>query len=427
MLHALTTPAYLSFAENKLSDQEALEEIRQLSVQLKRIQEMAPPKGVAVMTISSLLDGLKTPGGMIVVAAAATHAPAASTAASTRQSALPLLALNAEMQKYNQQLQQNNNAAANGGGGGGRATSRGSIPTMVLETPPSTATPTPTGAQYEERAMNTELSGDDFREQLLRRTADGHIICSRCLDASLQHFCCCPPPPPPATVMARTACEQLGSPQQEGSLSFANIKLDCMCSQSEDLDLEPRQPRRPAVRSAATNTPPPSCKRQQQARNLLETELSISYQICDNCRSKFKLSDRSTTPPNVVVPLPVVGRRRSGSCSTQAPLLQGPTSGHVARSSDDIALYTSNVAAASVGKAEGEQTRVADEQAAQASSASEARAAETATTAVAAPSLGNISSTSNSSSTNQAGRAKRPDKLVLDLNDRSKYTKEVSV
>lgn len=424
MLHALTTPAYLSFAENKLSDQEALEEIRQLSVQLKRIQEMAPPKGVAVMTISSLLDGLKTPGGMIVVAAAATHAPAASTAASTRQSALPLLALNAEMQKYNQQLQQNNNAAANGGGGGGRATSRGSIPTMVLETPPSTATPTPTGAQYEERAMNTELSGDDFREQLLRRTADGHIICSRCLDASLQHFCCCPPP---ATVMARTACEQLGSPQQEGSLSFANIKLDCMCSQSEDLDLEPRQPRRPAVRSAATNTPPPSCKRQQQARNLLETELSISYQICDNCRSKFKLSDRSTTPPTVApVPLPVVGRRRSGSCSAQAPLLQGPTSGHVARSSDDIALYTSNVAA-SVGKAEGEQTRVADEQAAQASSASEARAVETATTAVAAPSLGNISSTSNSSSTNQAGRAKRPDKLVLDLNDRSKYTKEVSV
>lgn len=419
MLHALTTPAYLSFAENKLSDQEALEEIRQLSVQLKRIQEMAPPKGVAVMTISSLLDGLKTPGGMIVVAAAATHAPAAaaaaSTAASTRQSALPLLALNAEMQKYNQQLQQNNNAAANGGGG--RATSRGSIPTMVLETPPSTATPTPTGAQYEERAMNTELSGDDFREQLLRRTADGHIICSRCLDASLQHFCCCPPPPP---VTARSACEQLGSPQQEGSLSFANIKLDCMCSQSEDLD-QPR--RRPAVRSAATNTPPPSCKR--QARNLLETELSISYQICDNCRSKFKLSDRSTTPP-MVVPLPVVGRRRSGSCSAQAPLLQGTTSGHVARSSDDIALYTSNVGA-SVGKGKGEGTRVTDEQAAQASSASEACAAETATTAVAAPSLGNISSTSNSSSTNQAGRAKRPDKLVLDLNDRSKYTKEVSV
>lgn len=378
-------------------------------MQLKRIQEMAPPKGVAVMTISSLLDGLKTPGGMIVVAAAATHAPAASasTAASTRQSALPLLALNAEMQKYNQQLQQNNNAAANG-------TSRGSIPTMVLETPPSTATPTPTGAQYEERAMNTELSGDDFREQLLRRTADGHIICSRCLDASLQHFCCCPPPPP---ATARSACEQLGSPQQEGSLSFANIKLECMCSQSEDLD-QPR--RRPAVRSAATNTPPSSCKR--QARNLLETELSISYQICDNCRSKFKLSDRSTTPPMPVVPPPVVGRRRSGSCSAQAPLLQGPTtSGHVARSSDDIALYTSNES-----KIKGEGA-VADEQAAEVSGASEARATETATSDVAAPSLGNISSASNSSGTNQAGRAKRPDKLVLDLNDRSKYTKEVSV
>lgn len=422
--------AYLSFAENKLSDQEALEEIRQLSVQLKRIQEMAPPKGVAVMTISSLLDGLKTPGGMIVVAAAATHASsgtaaaaaaAASTAASTRQSALPLLALNAEMQKYNQQLQQNNNATA-ANGGRGAASRAGSIPTMVLETPPSTTTPTPTGAQYEERAMNTELSGDDFREQLLRRSADGHIICSRCLDASMQHFCCCPPPPPPPP---RT-CEQLGSPQQEGSLSFANIKLDCMCSQSEDLDQEQsqsqQQRRRPAVRSAATNTPPPSCKR--TARNLLETELSISYQICDNCRSKFKLSsDRSITPP--VPALPVI-RRRSGSCSQPPPaamrsseqLLTGTACGHVAktaRSNDDIALYTSSDAIEEqAAKAQGEGT------------AGAAPAADVAAGAT-APSLGNISSTSNSSGTNQAGRPKRPDKLVLDLNDRSKYTKEVSV
>lgn len=425
--------AYLSFAENKLSDQEALEEIRQLSVQLKRIQEMAPPKGVAVMTISSLLDGLKTPGGMIVVAAAATHASSgtsaaassASTAPATRQSALPLLALNAEMQKYNQQLQQNNNATANGG----RAAARtGSIPTMVLETPPSTATPTPTGAHYEERAMNTELSGDDFREQLLRRSADGHIICSRCLDASLQHFCCCPPPAQTQfQATQRSTCEQLGSPQQEGSLSFANIKLECMCSQSEDLDQEhaQQQRRRPAVRSAATNTPPPSCKR--TARNLLETELSISYQICDNCRSKFKLSsDRSITPPvSALSAAPTVVRRRSGSCS-QPPaaalrgselLLSGAACGHVAktaRSNDDIALYTSQYVVAEPAKPHSEKPGE------QAAPAAEAEAAT-------APSLGNISSTSNSSGTNQAARPKRPDKLVLDLNDRSKYTKEVSV
>ncbi|KAM8711703.1 hypothetical protein ACLKA7_012245 [Drosophila subpalustris] len=390
-------------AENKLSDQEALEEIRQLSMQLKRIQEMAPPKGVAVMTISSLLDGLKTPGGMMVVAAAATHAAGGNAASGTRQSALPLLALNAEMQKYSQQLQQNNNS------NGRAAAARGSIPTMVLETPPSSATPTPAPTPttaYEERATNTELSGDDFRAQLLRRSADGHIICSRCLDASKEHYYCCPP---------RSTCEQLGSPQQEGSLSFGNIKLDCMCSQSEDLDQTPR--RRPTVRTAATNTPPPSCKR--GPRNLLEAELSISYQICDNCRSKYKLGD---TP-----------RRRSGSCSQPAPTLPSQArssdlldrtsidvdvdvdvdAAKVVRSTDDIALYTRTI-------------RPPDEDSDRAAAAA---ATETAL------SLGNVSNASNNSTSQTdkttsgsgTGKPKRPDKLVLDLNDRSKYTKEVSV
>ncbi|EDW01073.1 GH21231 [Drosophila grimshawi] len=383
-------------------------------MQLERIQEMAPPKGVAVMTISSLLDGLKTPGGIMMVAAAATHT-------ASRQSALPLLALNAEMQKYNQQMQQNNNAngraaaaSAAAAAAAAAAASRGSIPTMVLETPPSSASPTTPTIVYEERAINTELSGDDFREQLLRRTADGHIICSRCLDASKEHYYCCPP--------LRNACEELGSPQQEGSLSFANIKLDCMCSQSEDLDLDQmqlaqqqhqqQQLRRPVVRTAATNTPPTSCKR--GPRNLLEAEVSISYQICDNCRNKYRLSDK---------PL----RRRSGSCTQAEPHPAPPTQTRsselldrtedntvtvvvgtkTARSTDDIALYKT--------------THPGD-------SDSEPIAAQL--------SLGNVSNTSNNSTsqtdkTSGSGaggqRAKRPDKLVLDLNDRSKYTKEVSV
>ncbi|KAH8277963.1 hypothetical protein KR018_010843 [Drosophila ironensis] len=380
-------------AENKLSDQEALEEIRQLSMQLQRIQEMAPPKGVAVMTISSLLDGLKV---------ATTHGHSGAS----RQSALPLLALNTEMQKYSQQQQQNNNANGRSNDGGGRT----SIPTMVLETPPSS---TPPSTAFEERAMNTELSGDDFREQLLRRTADGHIICSRCLDASKEHYYCCPP---------RSACDHLGSPQQEGSLSFANIKLECMCSQSEDLD-QPQdqqqalqqQPvqRKPAVRSAATNTPPTSCKR--SARNLLETELSISYQICDNCRSKYKLT----------------GRRRSGSYSqaqANAQLCQkeqqqdtrqrsseildqmelAESRAKTAHSTDDIVLYTSA----------GEKTE------------SPRPESQSDLEPVAAPSLSNVSNASNNSTSGGSGgttRPKRPDKLVLDLNDRSKYTKEVSV
>lgn len=375
-------------------------------MQLQRIQDMAPPKGVAVMTISSLLDGLKTPDGMMMVAAAATHASSGHATATARQAALPLLTLNAEMQKYNQQLQQNNNA----NGRAASATARGSIPTMVLETPPSSATPTPTTA-YEERATNTELSGDDFREQLLRRSADGHIICSRCLDASKEHYYCCPP---------RNACEELGSPQQEGSLSFANIKLDCMCSQSEDLDQAQR--RRPAVRTAATNTPPTSCKR--GPRNLLEAEVSISYQICDNCRSKYRLSDK---------PAPS-GRRRSGSCTQAAPQpLSSQTRSselldraevevsiavtQVARSNDDIALYKASARPA--GGADSDTEAVAQPTA----------------TAEATMSLGNVSNASNNSTSQTdktsgstgTGRPKRPDKLVLDLNDRSKYTKEVSV
>ncbi|XP_043642907.1 uncharacterized protein LOC122613015 [Drosophila teissieri] len=375
-------------AETKLSDQEALEEIRQLSMQLQRIQEMAPPKGVAVMTISSLLDGLKTPGGLMVVAAAA-GATAHGHSAANRQSALPLLALNVEMQKYSQQ---NNNS-------NGRGSGRASIPTMVLETPPSS---TPPSAAYEERAVNTELSGDDFREQLLRRTADGHIICSRCLDASKEHYYCCPP---------RSACDHLGSPKEEGSLSFANIKLECMCSQSEDLDQDAAQrQRRPTVRTAATNTPPTSCKR--APRNLLEAELSISYQICDNCRSKYKLT----------------GRRRSGSYSQaqENPQLGQQPAGQLPSQSRSTELLDRRSAeAAEADEKDEARTKAAhstDDIVLYSSAAEESDQL--------APSLGNVSNNSNNSTSGSGGasaRPKRPDKLVLDLNDRSKYTKEVSV
>ncbi|XP_016998799.2 uncharacterized protein [Drosophila takahashii] len=392
-------------AETKLSDQEALEEIRQLSMQLQRIQEMAPPKGVAVMTISSLLDGLKTPGGLMVVAAAAGATAHGGHTAGNRQSALPLLALNVEMQKYSQQ---NNNS-------NGRGSARASIPTMVLETPPSS---TPPSAAYEERAMNTELSGDDFREQLLRRTADGHIICSRCLDASKEHYYCCPP---------RSACDHMGSPKDEGSLSFANIKLECMCSQSEDLDQDQgqRSPRRrPTVRTAATNTPPTSCKR--QPRNLLEADLSISYQICDNCRSKYKLTGRRRSGSySQAQANPQLGQQPSGQQAhppiqsrsievldrtTAAEIEGGEARTKAAHSTDDIVLFTSS-GATEKAEIDGVQGQLETEP-------------------LAAPSsLGNVSNNSNNSTSGSGGtsRPKRPDKLVLDLNDRSKYTKEVSV
>uniref|UniRef100_A0A1I8P846 G-protein coupled receptors family 3 profile domain-containing protein n=1 Tax=Stomoxys calcitrans TaxID=35570 RepID=A0A1I8P846_STOCA len=324
-------------AENKLSDQEAMEEIRQLSVQLQRIQEMAPPKGVAVMTISSLLDGLKTPGSMVMVAAAASQALAGSggnqlTVRPNKPEALPLLSLNSEMQKYTQmqQQQQQQKAATNN-----NVTSTTTAP--IPSTKVTMATPSAISVVHEEKAINTDLTGNCVAEAELKHQ---HIICDRCYerckgsDDDQPHACHQFSPHHTAKAAGSAApltkCQLLGSPPAEGGLTFKDIKLECMCSQSDDLDQVPT--RRVAKRTAATNTPPPPMggmrgrkhssrhyRHKEGSKALSSSSLpcddessqsitalalthqpSSSYvsqrqqqqqqqqQICDNCKNKFK-------------------------------------------------------------------------------------------------------------------------------------------
>uniref|UniRef100_A0A1I8NGH3 G-protein coupled receptors family 3 profile domain-containing protein n=1 Tax=Musca domestica TaxID=7370 RepID=A0A1I8NGH3_MUSDO len=294
-------------AENKLSDQEALEEIRQLSVQLQRIQEMAPPKGVAVMTISSLLDGLKTPGSMVMVAAAASQAVSGGgnqlTVRPNKPEALPLLSLNSEMQKYTQMQQQqqqqlqktNNNVVL-------PANVPSTKITMATPSVTTTASPKDTVA-IEEKAINTELSGNCVAEEELKQQ---HIICERCyercrLDGHQQG--CQGETAAKTTTTTTTAlskCQLLGSPPHEGSLTFKDIKLECMCSQSDDLDQWPTK--RVTKRTAATNTPPPAMglrgSRKQGGRHHRHKDaklLSSSSLPCDDSSSNTTTTTKFTS------------------------------------------------------------------------------------------------------------------------------------
>ncbi|XP_037819564.1 serine-rich adhesin for platelets [Lucilia sericata] len=308
-------------AENKLSDQEALEEVRQLSMQLQRIQEMAPPKGVAVMTISSLLDGLKTPSSMVMVAAAASQGAGRNqlTVRPQKTEALPLLSLNTEMQKYQQlQVPQKTMTTTNNNVAAVKTTPTITLPSTQVTVTTSTPTKASTDTgRWEEKAVNTEIIGNCIPEEELkkRQQQQEHIICRSCYEKckdQLHHT---------DTSAKLNKCQILGSPQQEGSISFKNIKLDCMCSQSDDLDqlAEPEQQtiRRITKRTAATNTPP-STTRKRAVQTTVQhskddkaissvslpsdechsraTNKPISYvsqqqqqqQICDNCKNKFK-------------------------------------------------------------------------------------------------------------------------------------------
>ncbi|XP_017476445.1 PREDICTED: uncharacterized protein LOC108366532, partial [Rhagoletis zephyria] len=551
--------------DTKLSDQEALEEIRQLSKQLQRIQEMAPPKGVAVMTISSLLDGLKTPGGMIMVAAAASQAASSNNQLTVRPftpgaggggcgspsggdgagGALPLLSLNSEMEKYNQQLQSTHNNNITPAAPLSTSNGSGAQPIRPRPTVLEVETSTTTVEEYalvprEDRGINTDLTrSEDFHQQALG-CAQGHIICTRCLTISKEHYFSCRPFTPPhglrignvsrgsrragtcagdEEVFGGATCQQLGSPQPEGSISFANIKLDCMCSQP-DLDYEVEssvpQRRRINVRSAATNTPPSTGSSSRRRTGRAKTwqdvigeggSADVSYRICDNCKNKYRNSNKyggrkfrkssgltasSSTTTAIKTKRSDVSQTRSNDLlDRQLPLTMSTFSSSTAagdhqrpkvHSTDDIIFYTTTDESStnsdddsSDGVGEGACSRLrrrqreltcqstsalstaaiscatlkkdvaADAGTSQGSvaAASAIRGAEGAESAATnTQSLGNVSNASNVSmksgetapnvgdnntKSNGSGRAKRPDKLVLDLNDRTKYTKEVSV
>nr|XP_014098514.2 uncharacterized protein LOC106623219 [Bactrocera oleae] len=561
--------------DTKLSDQEALEEIRQLSVQLQRIQEMAPPKGVAVMTISSLLDGLKTPGGMIMVAAAASQAATSNNQLTVRPytpggaggvsvssaggGALPLLSLNTEMEKYNQQMQttHNNNVTAAPAGNAAKPTQP---KTLMLEVETSTTTIEESLlALREDRAINTDLTrSEDFHQQALG-CAQGHIICTRCLVISKEHYFSCRPFTPPHGLAGRddgsgkrqcggnsdlciysgATCQQLGSPQPEGSISFANIKLECMCSQP-DLDIDAEADvslrRRINVRSAATNTPPStrgSSKRRSGRTKTCSPSLqdigseslgaNISYRICDNCKNKYRNSNRcggrkfrksitnernsrqlssATTAAATIIRAGDERLAQKNSLAARTGVTQTRSNDLLDRqpatdlsstqafashrqkthSTDDIIFYTttdeSSTNSDDTSDCEGACIRLRSRQreltfqstSALSTVSGDCGALHKDTVATSEDSMAaaciaaaaNIGATSgevannvqssgdvshnskgtatneepkpssavgedNSAPSNGAGRAKRPDKLILDLNDRSKYTKEVSV
>lgn len=470
------------------------------------------------MTISSLLDGLKTPGGMMMVAAAAGSAAVNQlTQKQQPPGSLPLLAISNDMHKYTHQLQlapQNNHLAI-----------CDTITSGMVTTAPQLRAPAAiTAITLEDKSVNTSLSGDDFQRKLL--ASQGHVVCSSCLDASKEHYYTCRRPSTP------TLCERLGSPQPEGSISFSNIKLDCMCSQPDDLDRQHNSTpthtrRRVNYRTAATNTPPSSstCRRRSKTKGgtkfhhgsssslseaqkmsdaatttttdsivaaICDTQTSQCsdseiFQICDNCKNKLSSRKSSSSKSSRIVvnqskALKLKAATKTITSTTKiasAAMELFPASGNATagvskllHSIDDVTFYTTTDDGSDVEELADsfcirrrrhphrQHELICQSTSALSSStaispgisgicsshgpiALSTSSSSVTGSCIAAASVethanvddgatchsdGNVSPNSTGSTNGKInGRSKRPDKLMLDLNDRSKYTKEVSV
>lgn len=139
---------------------------------MQRIQELAPPKGIAVMTISSLLDGLKTTSHQISL-----KPPPANS--------LPILAINNFPHQNNK----------------------------------SQLSPLKTA----EKSINTnslEVNIINNYEQM----------CNNCKTITLING---------NTNTMKKYCDKQTSPTRyfkSGNLSFSDLQLECMCSQSDDIE-----------------------------------------------------------------------------------------------------------------------------------------------------------------------------------------------
>lgn len=488
------------------------------------------------------------------------------SASSAGGGALPLLSLSTEMEKYNPRMQatRNNNVTAatplnTSAAAAGNAAKQSLPKTLMLEV--ETSTTTIDGsllALREDRAINTDLTrSEDFHQQALG-CAQGHIICTRCLVISKEHYFSCRPFTPPHgsdrdDVSGRSrrgggndgckyggaTCQQLGSPRPEGSISFANIKLECMCSQPDlDIDTEVESPprRRINVRSAATNTPPSTRGSSKRRSGRTKTcspilqdigkeglDADVSYRICDNCKNKYKNSnqcggrkfrksikngrnsrqlssatagaatvikadDERLAQKNSLGARTGVTQTRSNDLLDRHPttdLTNIPASVNQRQktySTDDIIFYTttdesstnsddtSNCESACVRLRSRQHELTFQSTSALSTASGGCGALHKDTVATSEDSMGaacivavanvgavrgeianntqstgDMSNDSNASVANEeakpssavcrdnsappngAGHTKRPDKLILDLNDRSKYTKEVSV
>ncbi|CAD7077338.1 unnamed protein product [Hermetia illucens] len=333
-------------ADVRLTDQEALEEIRQLSVQLQRIQELAPPRGLAAMTVCSLLDSLKT-----------TTQPMTLSAPSTNSMMLPVFS-SIEYQKECRVL----------------------------------------GRTFD-KSVNTQLTGEDIVNMQIASTCNQTRNCQEQGQEPDNED------PSSSLQVEHEPCD----------LSFSELYLECMCSKSDDFDyrssnvnhsqISPDRGKCSPV-SCTHSKPEPTTKGSQKAfhknRSLdllnvsrLSPEQSDSkckdhVLICDNCNKSLV----NTPPKDIELNL---GRQKTKTIhqtkSENTILCTAKTDDNKSCGARDSNKEESNQ----------EKESVSDD--------------------------GGVVSKSNPAvgGDPKAARKGKAEKLVLDLNDRSKYTKEVSV
>lgn len=444
---ATTSTAQL---ETKLSDQEALEEVRLLSLQLQRIQEMAPPKGLAVNTISHLLESLKS--------SSSSQLQSSTTKLQQQNSHVSIFSLNNDVDKY----QQNNNMSS-------------TLPITIF---PQETEQNET-VQVVAKSVNTSMTGEDYLQSLLQLNAG--FQCKNCRQIEQKNG-------------IAISCQQLGSPQPEGSISFSNIKLDCMCSQPSNLDNICENTERVILKQCLPpNREPSSLRANKGSRSkvnkssvysssTLETEKSSSsvkltkrnksiggnisknvacdsykrsehFLICDSCRNKLTRSLKKISSSTGSTERRSIKQRsnkkldklicdkssaRTGSLSSTSSTIESCTISppcvddtvdqihQKIHSTEDITFYTTDD---ETGGSENDDTNknILSKKAVSKSFSSSVCILPVITSEINV-SQSNLSCGSNGTKTGNDSRAlRRPDKLILDLNDRSKYTKEVSV
>lgn len=352
---------FVSPSETKLSDTEALEEIRQLSVHLQRIQQLAPAKGVAVMTISSLLEGLKSTQHQISI------------------SKDPPISSDLD------RIQQNNNSL----GPNSKAINQAICGI--------------------DKSLNTSMSllireeNYDYVRGLVEKHPS--LKCCSCKQYRQQPL----------------SCKQMGSPPSHGSISFSNIKLDCMCSYEGDEfgEAVDRYHRQIKYRGDGGEEGEHSCAskhRYLSSSSLVSSPTDHKHhqkctksndyikQICDNCKKSSSLSKKLGCTG-------VEGGSSTATGAADTTTISVSTDNIVAqqsisslkrkkktKSTDNMTFQCDD--------GDDDQTKKGDGEDEESNSSSNSQ----------------VLTRENSRKSN-----KRSDKLLLDLNDKSKYTKEVSV
>ncbi|XP_055837050.1 uncharacterized protein LOC129905573 isoform X3 [Episyrphus balteatus] len=423
---ATTSTAQL---ETKLSDQEALEEIRLLSLQLQRIQEMAPPKGIAVTTISQLLESLKS--------SSSSQLQSSTTKLQQQNSHISIFSLNNDADKN----QQNNNISS------------------IL--PVTTITQGSQAVQFAAKSVNTSMTGEDFVQSLLQLNTN--MKCNSCKQLEKMSS-------------VTLSCQQLGSPQPEGNNICENVERmeleKCLSETTQSSgSCHAKQGSRTKVKKSGvySSSTLGAAKSSSSVKITNENKLiggniskniicdnykrSEHFLICDSCRNKLsrslkKISSSSGSSGRRSVkhrsnkkldkfkcdpPFAITGSLSSTSSTIESCAASPSCSVNnldqihkKIHSTEDLTFYTTDDETG--GSANGDLNKII--------LLSKEKSRSITSSASILPvfrsdnngSQSNLSFASNGAKPNSDPRApRRPDKLILDLNDRSKYTKEVSV